>query len=143
MSLILPFFISLFIFSYSLCLHFFPLSSNSCFFRLLELDSSTFSSFNQTIGVGPASMIMPGLNAPLGEKIAKLPEDSDYKERLVELQKQNFKPFKRSQHPLERGWTSARFGGRKIGPPDPIGTNVIQSCLCRGLTRLVRGAHSA
>jgi len=75
----------------------------------------------QTIGVGPASMIMPGLNAPLGERIAKLPEDSEYKERLVELQKQNFKPFKRSQHPLERGWTSARFGGRKIGPPDPIG----------------------
>jgi len=75
----------------------------------------------QSIGVGLAPMVLPGLNAPLSEKISALPEDPEFKDRLVELQKQNLRPLRRRQHPLERGWTSARFGGRKIGPPDPIG----------------------
>jgi len=75
----------------------------------------------QIIGTGSHPMVLPGLNAPLEKRIEYLPEDTEFKDRLVEIQKQNVRPLRKRPHPLERGWTSAKFGGRKIGPPDPIG----------------------
>ena len=78
--------------------------------------------FCKTIGAGSHPMVLPGLNAPLEKRIEYLPEDTEFKDRLVEIQKQNVRPLRKRPHPLERGWTSAKFGGRKIGPPDPIGT---------------------
>jgi len=45
---------------------------------------------------------------------------------LIEMRKLGVRPLRRRQHPLDRGWTSARFGGRKIGPPDPIGDQTFE-----------------
>ena len=73
------------------------------------------------IGDGPGPWVLPGMNAPVSEKLSPLPENADYVDKLTELRKQNLRPLRRRQHPLERGWTSAKFGGRKLGPPDPIG----------------------
>jgi len=75
----------------------------------------------QHFGDGPTPWTLPGLNAPFGGKIEPQPPNEEYYNKLIELRNQNTKPLRRRQHPLERGWTSAKFGGRKIGPPDPIG----------------------
>lgn len=75
----------------------------------------------QKIGDGPSPWTLPGLNAPLSEKVAPQPENEEYFNLLSEQRKLNERPLRRRQHPLERGWTSAKFGGRKLGPPDPIG----------------------
>jgi len=75
----------------------------------------------QVIGDGPGPWVLPGLNAPVSEKVSPLPENVDYVDKLTELRKLRARPGRRRQHPLERGWTSAKFGGRKLGPPDPIG----------------------
>lgn len=80
----------------------------------------------QVIGVGKVPILFPGLNAPVfrGKEMLqqqKLPVDPEREEKLAQLRKMQstFKRIKLS--PLERGWTSAGMGGRRIGPPDPIG----------------------
>ncbi|KYN28944.1 28S ribosomal protein S5, mitochondrial [Trachymyrmex cornetzi] len=81
----------------------------------------------QQIGVGKISMQFPGLNTPVfrGKEFLqqqKLPVDPEREEKLAKLRK--IRPMKRMQmklSPLERGWTSVHIGGRKFGPPDPIG----------------------
>ncbi|EGI69854.1 28S ribosomal protein S5, mitochondrial [Acromyrmex echinatior] len=78
----------------------------------------------QIIGVGKISMQFPGLNTPVfrGKELLqqqKLPVDPE-REKFAKLQHSAVsKKIKLS--PLERGWTSAHIGGRKVGPPDPIG----------------------
>ncbi|KAG5346930.1 RT05 protein, partial [Acromyrmex charruanus] len=79
----------------------------------------------QIIGVGKISMQFPGLNTPVfrGKELLqqqKLPVDPESREKFAKLQRpMALKKIKLS--PLERGWTSAHIGGRKVGPPDPIG----------------------
>ncbi|KYN06249.1 PREDICTED: 28S ribosomal protein S5, mitochondrial [Cyphomyrmex costatus] len=81
----------------------------------------------QIIGVGKIPVQFPGLNTPVfrGRELVqqqKLPMDPERQERLAKL-RQNYqlRPKRIKVSPLERGWTSAQIGGRKIGPPDPIG----------------------
>ena len=82
-------------------------------------------------------MVLPGLNAPLDTKIAPLPDDPEYRSRLADLRKEmdmGRKGRSKHQHPLERGWTSAKFGGRNLGPPDPIGKHKWSELLMFGIT---------
>lgn len=81
----------------------------------------------QIIGVGKIPIQFPGLNTPVfrGRELIqqqKLPVDPEREEKLAKL-RQNYQtgPKRMKLSPLERGWTSAQMGGRKIGPPDPIG----------------------
>lgn len=81
----------------------------------------------QIIGVGKIPMQFPGLNTPIfrGKELVrqqKLPVDPEREEKLAKLRQiYQSGPKRMKLSPLERGWTSARMGGRKIGPPDPIG----------------------
>lgn len=80
----------------------------------------------QIIGVGKIPIQFPGLNTPVFRgreliKQQKLPEDPERKQKLIELRQSQTKPMRVKLSPLERGWTSISMGGRKIGPPDPIG----------------------
>lgn len=71
----------------------------------------------------------PGLNAPLHEKSVGLtqtkvlPPDTKYQDRIIELRDQMNKRrgFRRKVHPLDRGWSSTRLPGQRLGPPDPVG----------------------
>lgn len=81
----------------------------------------------QIIGVGKIPIQFPGLNTPVfrGRELLqqqKLPVDPEREEKLAKL-RQNHQtgPRRMKLSPLERGWTSVQMGGRKIGPPDPIG----------------------
>ncbi|XP_011686328.1 PREDICTED: 28S ribosomal protein S5, mitochondrial-like [Wasmannia auropunctata] len=81
----------------------------------------------QIIGVGKIPIQFPGLNTPVfrGRELMqqqKLPLDPEREEKLAKL-RQNYQtgPKRTKLSPLERGWTSVQMGGRKIGPPDPIG----------------------
>ncbi|XP_072761676.1 small ribosomal subunit protein uS5m [Anoplolepis gracilipes] len=80
----------------------------------------------QIIGVGKVAIQFPGLNAPIfrGKELVqqqKLSVDPEREEKLAKLRQSEIKPKYIKLSPLERGWTSAGMGGRKIGPPDPIG----------------------
>lgn len=80
----------------------------------------------QIIGTGKISIQFPGLNSPVirGKELVqqqKLPPDPEREERLAKLREIQSGPKRVKLSPLERGWTSAGIGGRKIGPPDPIG----------------------
>ncbi|XP_077277661.1 mitochondrial ribosomal protein S5 [Temnothorax americanus] len=81
----------------------------------------------QIIGLGKIPIQFPGLNTPVfrGRELVqqqKLSVDPEREERLAKL-RQSYKtgPRRMKLSPLERGWTSVQMGGRKIGPPDPIG----------------------
>jgi len=89
----------------------------------------------QIIGVGKIPIQFPGLNTPVfrGRELVqqqKLPVDPEKEEKLAKL-RQNYqiRPRWTKLSPLERGWTSAQMGGRKIGPPDPVGEGYYYSLL--------------
>eukprot|EP00057_Strongylocentrotus_purpuratus_P015530 XP_011670004.1 PREDICTED: 28S ribosomal protein S5, mitochondrial isoform X2 [Strongylocentrotus purpuratus] len=79
----------------------------------------------QMVGEGRAQIAWPGLNAPVvqGKEVLtiqkKLP-DPEKEERLRLMREQWDKKRKRTVPPEERGWTSKSWGGRTLGPPDPI-----------------------
>lgn len=80
----------------------------------------------QIIGVGKIPIQFPGLNTPIfrGRELVqqqRLPEDPERMERLAKLRQSQTKSKRVKLSPLERGWTSVSMGGRKIGPPDPVG----------------------
>lgn len=80
----------------------------------------------QIMGVGKIPIQFPGLNTSIfrGRELVqqqRLPEDPERVEKLAKLRQSQTKPKWTKLSPLERGWTSASMGGRKIGPPDPIG----------------------
>jgi len=86
----------------------------------------------QIIGVGKIPMQFPGLNTPMirGKQIMehqKLPVDPEREEKLAKQQLRLMKS-KMKLSPLERGWTGGHIGGRKIGPPDPIGEGYCYYC---------------
>lgn len=71
-------------------------------------------------------MQFPGLNIPIirGKEILsqkKLQEDPERQEKLIKLRESISERKSIKLHPLERGWTSHKPGGMKIGPPEPIG----------------------
>ncbi|XP_012530208.1 28S ribosomal protein S5, mitochondrial [Monomorium pharaonis] len=86
----------------------------------------------QFIGVGKISIQFPGLNTPVfrGRELVqqqKLPVDPEREEKLTKLRQSSQTGLKRAKlSPLERGWTSATMGGRRIGPPDPIGEDTFE-----------------
>ena len=71
-------------------------------------------------------MLWPGLNGPViqGKELIqqqKLPDDPEYKAKLVK-NREDFNPFVRAQvPPLQRGWTGNWLSGRSIGSPDTVG----------------------
>lgn len=80
----------------------------------------------QIIGVGKIPIQFPGLNTPVfrGRELLeqrKLPEDPERIERLAKIRQSQAKPTRVKPSVLERGWTSVSLGGRRIGPPDPVG----------------------
>ena len=82
----------------------------------------------QVIGVGKVNMLWPGLSGPImkGTTVVKqqrLPDDPEREAKLIKARKALTKRSRRV-HPLERGWTSARLGGRSIGAPDPVGEGI-------------------
>ena len=78
------------------------------------------------LSLGPANMIWPGLNSPvaMGKELyqhRKLPEDPDYKAKLLKM-RDEMGAFRRVRlTPLQRGWTGDKLPGRSIGAPDPVG----------------------
>jgi len=71
-------------------------------------------------------MLFPGLNAPVfrGKEMLqqqKLPADPEREEKLAQIRQNQTGKKRIKLSPLERGWTSAKMGGRKIGSPDSIG----------------------
>lgn len=81
----------------------------------------------QIIGVGKVNMVWPGLNAPIvrGRELVEqkqLPENPEREKQIFKLRDSIQKKRRVKLHPLERGWTGGKPGGRKIGPPDPVGT---------------------
>ncbi|EFN83347.1 28S ribosomal protein S5, mitochondrial [Harpegnathos saltator] len=86
----------------------------------------------QIIGVGKVPIQFPGLNTPIfrGRELVqqqKLPVDPEREEKLAKLRQSQIKPKRIKLSPLERGWTSVSIGGRKIGPPDPIGEDIFDN----------------
>lgn len=80
----------------------------------------------QLIGVGKIPIQFPGLNTPVfrGKELLQqqmLPIDPEREQKLAKLRQTQVKPKRVKLSPLERGWTGAHMGGRKIGPPDPVG----------------------
>ncbi|XP_072172657.1 small ribosomal subunit protein uS5m-like [Diadema setosum] len=79
----------------------------------------------QIIGEGKARIAWPGLNAPViqGKEVLTIQRkqpDPEREERLRLIREQWDKKRKRRVPPEERGWTSKSWGGRSLGPPDPI-----------------------
>ncbi|CAG2110409.1 unnamed protein product [Medioppia subpectinata] len=79
----------------------------------------------QRIGVGRQRMVWPGLNAPvlLGRqtlRLKSLGKDEMFDQNLATA-RSRMKRFSAAKvHPLERGWSGTKMGGRWIGPPDPV-----------------------
>ena len=76
----------------------------------------------QVIGVGSVNMVWPGLNAPVlkGREVVqqkKLPQDKNYLINLLKVRNEMDTYRRSKQHPLERGWSGAKMGGKSIGPP--------------------------
>ncbi|XP_020279303.1 28S ribosomal protein S5, mitochondrial [Pseudomyrmex gracilis] len=85
----------------------------------------------QIIGVGKVAIQFPGLTTPVfrGKQLVKqqkLPPDPEREEKLIKLREMQSRSRRIKLSPLERGWTSAGMGGRKIGPPDPIGEDTFE-----------------
>lgn len=85
----------------------------------------------QRIGVGRKRMLWPGLTNPViqGKSLVsqqRLPDDPDYEKKKVEIRDASRKFDKSKIHPLDRGWTSAKMGGRKIGPPESEGEDAFE-----------------
>lgn len=81
----------------------------------------------QVIGKGKVNILWPGLSGPImrGTQVVqmqKLPPDVDYEKKITALRDSHHIRLLNSRrvHSLERGWTSAKYGGRRIGPPDPV-----------------------
>lgn len=71
-------------------------------------------------------MVWPGLNAPVlrGQELVtrrELEADGTRQQRLLELRDKMGQHRFRSLHPLERGWSGTKMGGRSIGAPEPVG----------------------
>ncbi|KAL0116124.1 hypothetical protein PUN28_011174 [Cardiocondyla obscurior] len=85
----------------------------------------------QLIGVGKIPIQFPGLNTPVfrGKELLKQEKmaiDPERQEKLAKI-RQSYQKSKRIKlSPLERGWTSVHLGGRKIGPPDPVGEDTFE-----------------
>lgn len=82
--------------------------------------------YGQQIGVGRINMLWPGLTSPIiqGKSLIqqqRLPDDPDFEKKLVAIRDTAGRYKKMKVHPFDRGWTSAKMAGRKIGPPDPVG----------------------
>lgn len=80
----------------------------------------------QIIGVGKIPIQFPGLNSPIfrGRELLqqqKLPVDPEREQKIAQIRESQTGKKRIKLSPLERGWTSAGMGGRKIGPPDAIG----------------------
>lgn len=89
----------------------------------------------QAIGVGKINMLWPGLTGPImsGRNVVKqrrLPDDPEREAKLIKMRGSMFKGRSKRQHPLERGWTSAKMGGKSIGPPDPVLDGKYLTLLC-------------
>ncbi|XP_071962814.1 small ribosomal subunit protein uS5m-like [Antedon mediterranea] len=79
----------------------------------------------QIIGEGQARMAWPGLNTPIIKNnqvqvIHKKDVDPEREEMLRKVREDWDKRRKRITAPEDRGWTSKSWGGRGLGPPDPI-----------------------
>ncbi|KAJ8684606.1 hypothetical protein QAD02_020399, partial [Eretmocerus hayati] len=79
----------------------------------------------QYIGIGKINMLWPGLSGPImhGRTVMKhqrLPDDGEREAKLIKKRDSVFTQKSKRVHPLERGWTSAKIGGKSLGPPDPI-----------------------
>ncbi|XP_077994399.1 small ribosomal subunit protein uS5m-like isoform X2 [Glandiceps talaboti] len=79
----------------------------------------------QQLGEGKASIAWPGLNTPVFvdkevKTIERRPVDPEKAAELLRIQEEWDKKKKRSVPIEERGWTSKSWGGRSLGPPDPI-----------------------
>ncbi|XP_012226046.1 small ribosomal subunit protein uS5m [Linepithema humile] len=80
----------------------------------------------QLLGVGKIPIQFPGLNTSVfrGKELVqqqKLPVDPEREEKLAKLRQTQVGRRRNKLSPLERGWTGAQMGGRKLGPPDPVG----------------------
>ncbi|XP_035221912.1 28S ribosomal protein S5, mitochondrial-like [Stegodyphus dumicola] len=85
----------------------------------------------QVIGFGKKNMLWPGLNAPViqGREVLKqqeLPPDEERQKRILELRDKFSKRKSYKLHPLERGWSGTKLGGRSLGPPDPVGEETFE-----------------
>ncbi|XP_033102507.1 28S ribosomal protein S5, mitochondrial-like [Anneissia japonica] len=79
----------------------------------------------QIIGEGQAGIGWPGLNAPVIKNnvvqvIHKKEADPEREEMLRKVREDWDKRKKRVTAPEDMGWTSKSWGGRSLGPPDPI-----------------------
>lgn len=84
----------------------------------------------QIIGKGRIPIQFPGLNVPVirGKEILKqqrFPEDPERQEKLIKLRESISARKSVKLSSLERGWTSHKPGGMKLGPPDPVGDGKI------------------
>lgn len=79
----------------------------------------------QVIGDGMIPMTWPGLNAPVTKDrevltIQQREPDPNREEKLCEIRETWDKKKRRRVAIEDRGWTSRSWGGRMLGPPDPI-----------------------
>ncbi|XP_054154243.1 28S ribosomal protein S5, mitochondrial-like [Oppia nitens] len=79
----------------------------------------------QRLGVGRHKMLWPGLNAPVMTgrqtlRLKSLGKDEQFDQNLANARSRMRKFTAAKVHPLERGWSGTRMGGRWIGPPDPV-----------------------
>lgn len=79
----------------------------------------------QRLGVGRLKMVWPGLNAPVvaGRQsftIRALGEDDKFDENILKARSRMRRFSAAKVHPLDRGWSGNKMGGRWIGPPDPV-----------------------
>ncbi|CAG2168117.1 unnamed protein product [Oppiella nova] len=79
----------------------------------------------QRIGVGRHRMVWPGLNAPIlvGRqtlRLKSLGRDETYDQNMANARSRMRRFSAAKVHPLERGWSGNKMGGRWIGPPDAI-----------------------
>lgn len=70
-------------------------------------------------------MQWPGLTSPImrGTTVMKqqrLPDDPEREAKIIKMRDTRKIKGSRRVHPLERGWTSAKMGGKSIGLPDPV-----------------------
>ncbi|XKL68608.1 hypothetical protein PGB90_006377 [Kerria lacca] len=86
----------------------------------------------QIIGIGKENIRFPGLSAPIlrGRELVQqqtLPPDENYEENLIKARKPMAKLVRQKVAPIDRGWSGGHPGGRKIGPPDPIGEDKFEN----------------
>ncbi|KAF7418616.1 hypothetical protein HZH68_001269 [Vespula germanica] len=85
----------------------------------------------QIIGKGRIPIQFPGLNIPVirGKEILKqqrFAEDPERQEKLIKLRESISARKSVKLSSLERGWTSHKPGGMKLGPPDPVGDDTFE-----------------